>query len=302
MRSRDTAELVTLAGLWGASFLFMRLAVPEFGPVVLIQLRVTIAAMFLLPICVACGDIEGLKTHWKKVAATGVLNSALPFCLLAYATLHVAGGFAAILNATAPLWTALIAWAWLSERLGGSRVVGMLIGFSGVVVLVFGKVRLELDGQSLAIFAAVLASAFYGIGANYTRRHLTGVDPLAIATGSQLAAAVVLLPCSVPLWPDNPVSPAAWASVLAMGIASTGLAYILYFRLIANVGPARAITVTYLVPLFAVLWGAIFIAERLTPAMVAGCTVILTGTALATGVLSHSRKTESAMAPCAESN
>ena len=286
MRFRDAVELLILSALWGASFLFMRIASPEFGPVVLMQLRVTIAALFLLPIFLLRSDISELVTHWKEVAVLGTVNSAIPFCLLAYSTLYVTGGFSAILNATAPLWTAIIAWLWLSERLDSSRVAGLLTGFAGVIILVWNKVSLDFDGVTLAILAAIVASLFYGIGATYTRKYVQGIGSLAIATGSQAAAAVVLLPGSVMLWPDGPVSMQAWVSLVVMAIASTGIAYILYFRLIANVGPSKAITVTYLAPAFAVLWGAIFIDERLTTTMVVGCAIIFVGTAIATGVLS----------------
>ena len=286
MRSRDILELLLLSALWGASFLFMRIAVPEFGPVVLAELRVGIASIFLLPILMMRADLAELRTHWKKLATVGTVNSAIPFMLLPFSTLYLTGGFASILNATSPLWAALIAWVWLSAKLDLSRITGLIIGFGGVVVLVWNKASFNLGGVSLAIIAAILASIFYGIGANYTKKYLQGVSPLAIATGSQLAAAVVLLPGAIALWPDGPISVRAWAAVITMGVASTGFAYIIYFRLIANVGPASAITVTYLVPGFAVFWGAIVIDEKLTATMVVGCAIILFGTALATGLMS----------------
>ncbi len=290
MRSRDILELLVLSALWGASFLFMRIAVPEFGPVVLAELRVGIASIFLLPILMMRADLAELRTHWKKLATVGTVNSAIPFMLLPFSTLYLTGGFASILNATSPLWAALIAWVWLSAKLDLSRITGLIIGFGGVVVLVWNKASFNLGGVSLAINAAILASIFYGIGANYTKKYLQGVSPLAIATGSQLAAAVVLLPGAIALWPDGPISVRAWAAVITMGVASTGFAYIIYFRLIANVGPASAITVTYLVPGFAVFWGAVVIDEKLTATMVIGCAIILFGTALATGLISLRRE------------
>jgi drug/metabolite transporter (DMT)-like permease len=268
----------------------MRIAAPEFGSVVLAQLRVTIAALFLLPIFLARANITELKTVWKTVTAIGALNSAIPFCLLSYAALHVSAGFASILNATSALWAALIAWIWLSEKLNGSRITGLILGFVGVIVLVWNKVKPDFDGVSLAILATIVASIFYGIGANYARKYMTGMSSLVIATGSMTAAAVFLLPGSVVLWPAGPISTQAWVAAIVMGIASTGFAYVLYFRLIANVGPAKAITVTYLVPVFAVLWGAVFIGEAATTTMIIGCAIILAGTALATGTLSIGRR------------
>ena len=182
MKVRDTIELLILSALWGASFLFMRIAVPELGPVVLAELRVVIATLFLLPILAMRNGFGELKTHWRKLSSVGILNSAIPFMLLPFSTLYLTGGFAAIINATAPLWTALIAWIWLSATLNVSRTIGLIIGFAGVVVLVWGKASFDLGGVSLAILAAIVASIFYGIGANYIKTYLQGVGSLAIAT------------------------------------------------------------------------------------------------------------------------
>lgn len=289
MRVRDIIDLVVLSALWGASFLFMRIATPEFGPVVLAELRVAIAVVVLLPILLLRADIRGLRDHWKKLATVGSLNTAVPFILLPFATLYLTGGFAAILNSTAPLFAAVIAWLWLSEKLDGSRMIGLIVGFGGVAILVWNKASLDMGGVTLAIIAAIVASMFYGFGANYTRKNLQGINTLIIATGSQLAAAVVLLPGAIALWPDGPVSIKAWVAIITMGVFSTGIAYILYFRLIANVGPISAITVTYLVPGFAVFWGSVILDEKLTTNMIVGCAVILLGTALATGLLSLRR-------------
>jgi len=289
MKFSDVVDLVALSALWGASFLFMRIAAPEFGPLVLVEVRVFIAALFLLPVFLLRADVSELTSNWKKLAILSVMNSAAPFFLLTFATLSITGGFAGILNATAPIWAAMIAWIWLSDRLGLSRILGLLIGFAGVLLLVWNKVSLKLDGTTVAIFAGILAAVLYAIGGNYAKKHMSGMNPLAIATGSMLAAAIILLPIAVYLWPNTMPSIRSWIAVIIMGIASTGVAYILYFRLIRNVGPAKAITVTYLIPAFAMLWGFIFIDEKVTPIMVVGCSVIFLGTALATGMLSFGR-------------
>ncbi len=290
MRFTDALELLLLASLWGASFLFMRVAGPEFGPIALSFLRAAIAAFLLLPFLLLGSGAVELKTHWKRLALVGVLNSAIPFCLLALATVSLSGGFAAILNATAPLWAAVIAWIWLADKMDGSRIVGLMIGFAGVVILVANKTGLNAAGVPMAILAGISAAFFYGIGANLTKKYLQGISTLAVATGSMLAAATVLLPGAVLFWPGETVSLRAWVAVIVMGIASTGIAYVLYFRLIVNAGPAKAITVTYLIPGFAVIWGAIFINEKVTTNMVIGGAIILTGTALATGMVSLGRK------------
>ena len=290
MRLKDSTDLVILSALWGASFLFMRIGTPEFGPVVLAALRVGIGSIVLLPILMLHADFRELKDNWGKLAWTGILNTAIPFMLFPFSTLYLTGGFTAILNATAPIFTVLIAWIWLSSRLDAGRIVGFVVGIGGVLVLVWDKASFDLDGVSLAILAAIVASVFYGIGGNYAKKYLQGVSSLAVATGCQLAAAIVLLPGAVALWPAGPISMKAWVAVIAMGIFSTGFAYILYFRLIANVGPASAITVTYLVPGFAILWGAMILDEQVTSSMVIGCVIILAGTSLATGMLPTKKK------------
>ena len=286
MPPRALADLVLLAALWGGSFLFMRIAAPEFGPIALIALRVAIAAAFLLAVLAARGGLASLRAHAVALLVVGGVNSALPFCLFAWATLSVTAGFAAILNATSPMWGALVAWAWLGERPGPARIAGLAVGFAGIVVLSGGTHAFRDAGAGLAVLAGLAGALSYGVGASYTRRRLAGVDPWVVATGSQLGATLLLAPLAAPAWPAVPPSAAAWASTVAMGVASTGLAYILYFRLIATVGPARAITVTYLVPVFAVAWGAVLLGEGVTSRMLAGGAIVLLGTALSTGALS----------------
>ena len=289
MKLSDIVDLVALSAVWGASFLFMRIAAPEFGPLVLVEVRVIIAALFLLPIFLVRSEVSELTSNWRKLTFLSVLNSAAPFYLLTFATLSITGGFAGILNATAPIWAAMVAWVWLSDRLNLSRIVGLVIGFAGVVLLIWDKVSLSLDGTTVAVLAGILAAVLYAFGGNYTKKHMSGMHPLAIATGSMIAASVVLFPVALVLWPSEMPSVRSWVAVIIMGIASTGVAYILYFRLIRNVGPTKAITVTYLIPAFAMLWGAIFIDEKVTPSMLVGCSIIFVGTALATGMLSFGR-------------
>ena len=290
MKLSDIIDLVALSAVWGASFLFMRIAAPEFGPLVLVEVRVVIAALFLLPIFLLRANISELTVHWKKLAILSVLNSAAPFFLLTFATLSITGGFAGILNATAPIFAAMVAWVWLSDRLGVSQIVGLVIGFVGVLVLVWNKVTLAFDGTTVAILAGIIAAIFYAVGGNYTKKYMGQMNSLAIATGTMTAAAIILLPIAIYLWPSEPVSTRSWIAAIIMGVASTGIAYILYFRLIRNVGPVKAITVTFLIPAFAMLWGAIVIDEKVTSIMVVGCTIIFLGTALATGMLSFGRR------------
>ena len=284
MKAKDIVDLVLLAAVWGASFLFMRMGAPEFGPVALVQLRMLIAALFLLPVLKMRIGLAELPPNWKPLTMLGFLNSAIPFLLLTYSTLYVTAGFSSVFNATAPLWGALVAWVWLSERLSAIGVVGLIVGFLGVAVLAGDADNLASPGSVLAVIAAIGGAFFYGIGANYARRYTKHLNSLSVATGSMLFPAILLLPLTVAFWPDTPPSARAWFALIAMGIASTGVAYILYFRLIANVGPAKAITVAYLIPAFAVIWGALILDETVTALMIIGCLIIFLGTALVTGV------------------
>jgi drug/metabolite transporter (DMT)-like permease len=289
MKPADIVELIALAAIWGASFLFMRIAVPEFGPLALTALRVGGATLCLLPLVLWHGHVGVLRTHWKAIAIVGLFNSALPFVLFGIAALAINAGLSSIFNATAPLWGALIAWLWLHDKLSASRVLGLLIGFIGVLFLAWDKASFKPGehgvSAGLAIGACLLATVCYGFAANYTKQRLAGVPPLAIAAGSQAAAtAVLVLPA---LWfaPQAMPSATAWGSVGVLALLCTAVAYLLFFRLIAHLGAPRAITVTYLIPVFAVLWGALFLREAVTLSMALGCAVILVGTALASGLV-----------------
>jgi drug/metabolite transporter (DMT)-like permease len=285
MKRSDLLELVALAALWGASFLFVRMGAGEFGPVALAALRVTGAALVLMPLLAARRQLGALRRHWRPILVVGITNSALPFLLFAYAALSITAGLAAIFNAASPLFGALIAWAWLKDRLTTPRVVGLAIGFAGVLGLAWDSAGFKTGGSGWAALACIAAALFYGLSASVTKRHLSGVPPLAVAAGSQLAAALVMAVPAALWWPAATPSPQAWMTTAMLAVLCTGVAYLLYFRLIAHVGPANAIAVTFLIPAFAVLWGWMFLGEALTPAMLLGCAVILVGTGLATGVL-----------------
>ena len=285
MKQRDLIDLLSLAALWGASFLFMRVAVPEFGPLAMVEMRVAVASLVLLAIVMRRAQMDALLAHWRPLLVVGAVNSAIPFALFGYALLSLSAGFGSILNATAPLFGAMIAFLWLHERLAPARVAGLFIGFAGVALLMWGKPSFHAGGDAWAVLAILCACLAYGVGPNYIKRNLTGVPPLIIATGSQIAAAVLVLPLAVIEWPKQLPGVTAWLAVIALAIACTALAYVLYFRLIANVGPTRAIAVTFLIPAFGMLWGALFLDESVTFGMLAGCAVILVGTALATGAI-----------------
>ena len=285
MKPRDIFDLIMVAALFGGAFLFMRVAAPEFGAIPLIAVRLALAALFLLPVIFARQGVGEILQHWRPITMIAILHYALPFSLFAYALLTLTGSFTAIVNASSPLFTGVIASLWIGERLPALRIVGLLVGFAGVVLLVWDKVNWNLDAAGIAAAAAVSASFCYGVAVVLMKKHLSGVSPLAIATGSMVIGAIILLPFAAWLWPDAAPSENAWVMAAALGIACTSLAFVLYFRLIASVGPTKAITVTFLVPVFAVVFGAILLDESISVSMIAGGLVILLGTGLSTGLL-----------------
>lgn len=282
MSYRDRLELVMLGAIWGASFLFMRVAVPEFGAIALVEIRVAIGALLLFVVLLWQGGARDVLRLIVPLVVVGIFGSAIPFTLFAYGTLTISAGTASVMNATAPLFTALVGYIWLRDKLLPTQSIGLAIGFGGVLLLLWDRIALNVEGAALAIGACLLAAFCYGIVVNYTKKNLTGVAPIVNAAGSQLAAAVLLLPLAIVYWPDEAVSAQGWYNAIALGLLSTGIAFILYFRLIARIGPARAITVTYLVPVFGMLWGLTFLGERISGGMMAACAVILVGIALAT--------------------
>ena len=285
MKNSDLGELLALAALWGASFLFTRMSAAAFGPIALVAVRVTGAALFLLPLLLWRGQVGELRRHWRAIFVVGLTNSALPFLLFGYAALSFTAGLSAIFNAAAPLFGALIAWLWLKDRLTPMRIAGLVIGFAGVLWLAWDKARFNPGGSGWAVLACVAATLLYGLSASLAKRHLSGVAPLAVAAGSQLGAALALAIPAALWWPHTMPSSTAWLTAALLAVLCTGVAYVMYFRLIAHVGPANAIAVTFLVPAFAVLWGWLVLGERLSGSMLFGCAVILLGTSLATGLV-----------------
>ncbi len=282
-------EYLLLAAIWGASFLFMREAALEFGPLPTAAVRVSVAALCLLPLMVAKGQWPALKKHWRPVFVCGMINSGIPFACFSFALLHITTGLSSILNATVPLFGALVAWAWLKEPPGRSRTIGLVIGFVGVAMLAWDKASFKPDASGVAsgwaVLACLLATLSYALAASFTRKYLRGVPPLTSATGSQIGAALGLALPAFWLMPKAMPSLPAWGSMLALGVLCTGVAYVLYFRLIEQVGPARALTVTFTVPVFAIFYGATFLGEAVTPWMLLCGTIVVCGTVLATGLL-----------------
>lgn len=289
MSAAVAAEFILLAALWGASFLFMRLGTLEFGPLPTAGLRVAIASLALLPVMLSRGLWPQLRQHWKPVMICGLINSAIPFALFSFALLSISTGLSSILNATVPLFGALVAWLWLGDKPGTSRTVGLVIGFIGVALLASGKASFKPDASGAVtawgILACLLATISYAVAASFTRRYSSGLNSLMVATGSQIGAALGLALPTLLMWPAQAPSLKAWGALLALGTLCTAVAYVLFFRLIERLGPARAITVTFTIPVFAVFYGVTLLGETVTTWMLFCGVIVLCGTALATGLV-----------------
>ncbi len=280
MKPRDLATLLLLAAIWGASFLFIRVAAPVLGPVALMEARVLLASVALVVYALALRRFPELRPRWRAYLILGAINAAAPFTLIATAELTLTASLAAILNATTPLFAAIVAAVWLRERLTGRRALGLVLGLAGVAVLV-GWSPLPLNGSViLAVVTSLAAALFYALGGVYSSR----ASPLALAVGQQLGATAVLLPFVAVRPPVSAPSGAVVLTVLALALLPTAFGYILYFRLIANVGPTKTLTVTFLVPVFGLLWSAIFLRESVGAGTLVGLAIILSSLTLVTGM------------------
>ncbi len=284
MGVKHVAALLFLAAIWGGSFIFMRVAAPEFGIYVLVAIRTLLATLVLAPFMLISGSLAECRRHLPAITIVGLINTAIPFVLFNYSSLHLEAGVNAILNATAPMFGALVAWLWLKDRLTLPAIGGLALGFAGVAVISQHKIG---DGalSILPILAALAATTCYGWAASMMKRWLRGVKPIVVAAGSQAMATLMLLPLALFTLPEQMPSKAAWLNAVALAIGGTGFAYILYFYLIGAIGPARAITVAYLVPVFGIVWGLIFLSETLSAQTLLGGGMILIGVALTTGVI-----------------
>lgn len=284
MTRRDLVELLLLSVLWGAAYLFMRAAVPAFGPAAMIALRMAIAATMLLPLLAWRGGLAQLRAQPGPLLLQSVVFTALPFLMLGFAAQHLTAGLLAVLNATAPLFAALLSHFVFRERLGRWRSLGLVMGFAGVALLTAGAVSFRSTQGLQAVAAVLLVSAMWAVGANYTRRRLGGMDNLALTVGSMAIAGLALAPLAVATWPAEPPPLRAWIEVVFLGVASSGLGFLLYYRLLRRIGAVRAMSVTFLNPVVALVAAAAYLGETVSlQTMVAGAVVLL-GTALALGL------------------
>ena len=277
---RTPVELLLLAAIWGGSFLFLRIAAPKFGPLALVDVRLALGALVLSPFLWRARH-QLATTSWFRIAAIGFVNTLLPFLLFAWSAERAPAGVSAIVNSMAVPFAALAAFAMFGERIGGRRLAGLAAGLVGVVVLASG----DIGGAGLgpAVTAGTVGAFLYGVSANLVKRYFAGLPPAAVAAATLAWGAILLSPFAVWQWPSAHVSTEAWFSLIALGVICTGIAYAFYYRLIQRVGAPRATTVTYLVPIFGVLWAWLAIGESLTISMAGGGVLILGGMLFAQG-------------------
>jgi drug/metabolite transporter (DMT)-like permease len=282
-----------LSVLWGGSFLFIRVAVPALGPFLLVELRVGLAAAALLLYALAAGSMPKIRGRWRSFLVLGFLNAAVPFSLISAAETHLTASLAAILNSTTVMFTAIVAAVWMGDALTARKAIWIVLGIVGVAVLV-GWDPLPLNGiVLLAVVAMLLASFSYALGATYAKRSFSGIPPLGMAIGQLSGAVALLLPLAVVSVPEEAPSTVVALSMLGLAFLSTAVAYLIYFRLIENVGPTSTVTVTLLVPVFGLLFGVLLLEEPFGPGTLAGLGIILTSVVLITGIAPRKNQPES---------
>jgi drug/metabolite transporter (DMT)-like permease len=287
VRRSDVARLVALAAIWGGSFIFIRVLAPTLGPILTAATRVLIAGIVLVIYCRATGFSADLRRYGRQYVVIGVVNSTLPFVLYAFAALHIPASYSVILNSTTPLFTALLAVPLLGERLTWAKIAGLLAGAAGVALVSRAGPVVPDVWFAAAVAACLAATLCYAVSSIYMKKHAVGAKPLAIAGWSQVFAGLVLLPV-VPFAPaPGAITPLVVANVLGLALVCSSIAYVLYYRLIADVGPTRALTVAFLMPAFGMVWGALFLDETITWPMIAGCALIIGGTSAVLRPSSH---------------
>jgi drug/metabolite transporter (DMT)-like permease len=289
MSPRDVLTMLLLAGIWGGSFLFLKIVSPALGPVAVAGLRVAGAAMVLAPLVLWRGHGASLRPVWRMVLLSSLISCVLPFMGLSWAAQRLPAGPLSVLNATTPMWGALVGWFWHREPLGPQRVVGLTLGFAGVAWLAHHRAPGELVIDPQAVAVALASTLMYAIAVHHSKQHLRHLPPMALSAGLLSGATLMLLPATLWLGPQPMHSPdlhahwsavrwPVWAALAALAVFCTGWAYAIFYRLIERVGPSRALNVTFLIPPFGMLWGWLWLDERVTGTMLLSASIIVAGT------------------------
>ena len=290
MSPADTLRLVLLSSLWGLSFIFMRVASPEFGPVSLVLVRMGVGAALLVPLLLSVRYLTLVRENAGRLFLLGLINHVLPFSLLALATTRLEAGFTSLINATTPIFTALLGALFFATPIQRQQYLGLAMALFGVYVLSADRLDFALGGDGWFILAVLGATFCYGVAGNYSKTYLAHLPVRVLAAGSTAMSALILLVPGLMLWPEAPISGLAWANALALAVLSTTVAFLLYFGLIASAGATATSTVTFLVPVSALIWGYLLLGESLSLQIIAGMAITLTGTAIATRMIRQRRR------------
>ena len=292
MAQIDLLRFVSLAAIWGSSYMFMRIAVPGFGPLPLVLLRLSGATLFFLPWLLRAPVRSLLRRNLGGLMALGAMNSAIPFSLLAFSTLRLQAGYTAILGATVPLFAVAIDALWWRQPLSRHRLIGLALGFGGVIILAWHHLDFGKGGSGWAVLSTLAAAACYACAAHFGKRHFAGQPVMLPAAGSMLASTVMVIPLGFWLWPTMLPPAADWLAVGALAVLCTACAYLLYYQLILRISATALTGVAFVIPVFGVLWGSLFLSEQITARIVIGMLLTLAGTAFTTGLLGGQRHSD----------
>jgi len=295
MKLTDTLLLIFLAAIWGSSFIFMRATAEVFGPIALITVRMVVAALCLMLFLWEPKRRQELIENWRNLAWIGIISSAVPFSFLAYASISLTGGMVSIINAMTPIFTAWIAHIWLKDKMTKLQFLGLAISILGLIILVWTKV--SWDFQSWwPILAGIIAALLYGIASNSTKKYLSEVSTMTKAASSLFFAAIFMLFLLPFFLPDfSAITTTSWLYAIALGVVCTALAYTIFFKLLNNIGPSRAVSVTFLVPIFSFLFGYLLLDEVVTARMWGATVIILIGMSLVLRIVNFDRVSSSTM-------
>ncbi|MCJ8312738.1 MAG: DMT family transporter [Saccharospirillaceae bacterium] len=280
MKSIYVLSLLLLAAIWGSSFLFMRVAVVEFGPFALNLIRVGLAALILLPICLRKDFRQDFKTHWKSFMLLGASNYAIPFTLLSYTSLTINSGTTSLINATTPIFTAILGVLFFTQKITRVQLIGLFFGFFGIYIISQKTLLLDFNQGLLAIIAGLIASCGYGLTILYSKKYLQAVSAINLTAGGLFFGALYLVFPGIVYWPTQMPSLNSWLAALLLATLCTVIALIIFFQIIKKIGVLTSSSVTFLIPIFAILWGTLFLNEKITFNLIVGVVVIIVGTSL----------------------
>jgi len=280
----------SLSAIWGGAFFFVKITVFEFGFIGTSFLRIFFGMLILIPGLFFNDNFQYLKNNWKKIFFIGLFIAAIPWTTYSFALQYISAGLASVINATTPMFGAIVASIWLKEKLNSMKILGLFLGFLGIFMLSHDDIHLEIDNATVGILAALVSTTCYGFGACYIRKYLSTIPPTATSAGSLISASIVLLPFTFFCIPDTIPSISAWGSIFFLGFICSGYAYYLYFGLVKKAGATVGLLVTFLIPVFAILYGYIFLNEKVTLWMLFSALIIVFGTSLVIGIFDK-RKT-----------